>query len=293
MTRSFADALDRDGEMDIEYLETARREIERWESRGPGFVLSLSDFVLRPAENAARAVVPARIQKAATTAIQEFLSGLGSAAHLISNEAKIYHKVETAYQDGGDVLKASHTVAKHLWICNLAYGIGVGGGTGLMGLAGLAADIPSLITVSLRLIQQIGICHGYDVRADEEQEYVMHVLRIGSTASRQAKMESLLVLKPVEQVLLKVSWRKMSETIARREIRYLSLRAAMQEFARTLGIQLTRRKALQLAPVVGALIGASCNAQFVNDVGRAAYMLYRRRRIAQLEGPSSTILDLA
>ncbi len=279
--------------MDIEYLETAKREIERWESRGPGFVLSVSDFLLRPAENAARALVPASIQEAVTKAIQEFLSGLGSAAHLISNEAKIYHKVQTAYQDCGDELKAADLAAKHFWNWSLGFSAGEGGATGLMGLAGLAADIPSLITVSLRLIQQMGMCYGYDMQADEEQEYVMHVLRIGSTASRQAKMESLLVLRPLEQVLLKVSLRKMTETIARRELRYLSLRAAMQEFAKALGIQLTRRKALQLAPVVGALIGASCNAQFVNDVGRAAYMLYRRRRIAQLEGASETILDLS
>ena len=279
--------------MDIEYRETARREIERWESRGPGVVVSLSDFVLRPAENAARSLVPARVQDAVTSAIQEFLSGMNSAAHLVSNEAKIYHRVETAYQDCGDELKAADTAAKHFWNWNLAYGAGEGGVTGLMGLAGLLADIPSLITVSLRLIQQIGICHGYDLRTDREQEYVMHVLRIGSTASRQAKMESLLVLRPVEQVLLKVSWRKASEIIARRELRHLSLRGAMQEFARVLGIQLTRRKVLQLAPVVGALIGASCNAQFLNDVGRSAYMLYRRRRIAELEGPGTRTLDLS
>jgi len=82
-----------------------------------------------------------------------------------------------------------------------------------MGLAGLAADMPSLITVSLRVIRQIGICHGYGMQADEEQEYVMHVLRIGSTANRQAKMGSLLVLKPVEQILLKVSWKAPRTTI--------------------------------------------------------------------------------
>ncbi len=279
--------------MDIEYLEAASQEIEQWESRGPGFVLCLSDFLLRPAENAARALVPPRVQEAVTKAIQEFLSGLGSAAQLINNEEKVYYRVETAYQECGDELKAADTAAKHFWNWNLAYSAGEGGATGLLGLAGLAADIPSLITVSLRLIQQIGICYGNDVRAEQEQEYVMHVLRIGSTANRQAKMESLLVLRPVEQVLLKVSWRKVSETIARRELRYLSLRTALQEFARTLGLQLTRRKALQIAPVVGALIGASCNAQFVNDVGRAAYMLYRRRRIAQLQGPGTSSLDLA
>ena len=77
----------------------------------------------------------------------------------------------------------------------------------------------------------------------------------------------------------------MNEALARKEISRISLLAAMRQFAKSLGIQLTKRKALQMVPAVGALVGASFNATFVNDIGRAAYMSYRRRRIAELEEP--------
>jgi hypothetical protein len=75
----------------------------------------------------------------------------------------------------------------------------------------------------------------------------------------------------------------MNDSLAKREISRLSAIAALRQFARSLGIQVTKRKALQMVPVVGAVVGASFNATFVNDVGRAAYMSYRRRWIAEHE----------
>lgn len=278
--------------MDPEYLESAKREIAQWERQRPGFLAHLGDFMLLPAENAARALIPAGLQDAVARAIHKLLSGLSSAAHRISNEEKIYYKVEAAYKEHGDDLKAADVVAKHYWNSNVAYAIGEGGATGAIGLAGLAADIPALLMISLRLIRQTGICYGYDMKSDAEQEYVTHVLRIGSTSSFKAKMECLFALKRLEQVLLRVSWKTMSDALARKEISRLSLLAAVRQLAERLGLQLTKRKAMQLVPVVGALIGASFNALFVNDTGRAAYMLYRRRRIAELEGPSTKLLDL-
>lgn len=119
----------------------------------------------------------------------------------------------------------------------------------------------------------------------------MHILRVGSTSSLKAKMECLIALKQIEQILLKVSWQAMGEALARKEISRLSLLAAARQLAQKLGVQLTKRKALQLVPIVGALVGASFNGMFVNDAGRAAYMLYRRRRIAELEGPATKLLE--
>jgi len=277
--------------MDSEYLKGAKREIEEWESQGPGFLAHVGDFMLLPAENAAKALVPAGVQDAVASAIYNLLSGLSSVTQLISNEERIYHRLEAACKECGDELKAADTVAKHYWNRNLAYALGEGGSTGAMGLAGLAADVPALFTISLRLIRQIGTCYGHDLRSDAEQEYVMHILRTGSTPNLKAKVECLMALKQIEQILLKVSWMKMSEALARKEISRLSLLAVMRQFARSLGVQLTKRKALQLVPVIGALVGASFNVLFVNDIGRAAYMLYRRRRIAELEGPNTTMPD--
>ncbi len=278
--------------MDTQYIESAKREVAEWESRGPGSLAHLGDFVLLPAENAARTMIPAGVQHAISIAIYKLLSGLNSATGLISSEEKIHHRLDAAYQKCGDELKAADTVAKHYWNRSLTYAVGEGGSTGALGLAGLAADIPALFTISLRLIGQIGTCYGNDMRSEREREYAMHVLQVGSTPNLKAKMECLAALKQIEQILLKVSWLKMSEALARRELSRLSLLAAMRQFAQRLGIQLAKRKALQLVPLIGALIGASFNAMFVNDVGRGAYMAYRRRRIAELEGPGAATLDL-
>jgi hypothetical protein len=278
--------------VDTEYLETAKRQIERWETQGPGFLMHLGNFLLLPAENAAKAMIPSRVQEAVAAAIENLLSSLSSATELIVDEQKIYHRLEAAYNESGDELRAADAAARHYWNWNLACAAGEGGATGAIGLAGLAADVPALFTISLRLIRQVGVCYGYDMRSDVEQEYLMHILRVGSTSNLKAKMEFLISLKQIEQILLKVTWRKMSEALARKELSRLSLLAAMRQLAQRIGIQLTKRKALQLVPVIGALIGASFNGLFVNDVGRASYMLYRRRRIAELEGLSTTTLGL-
>jgi len=281
----------RENRTDQDYIRAAKVEIEEWESQSPGFLNHLGDFMLRPIQGAAKALIPARVQDAVAKAIHKLLSGLNSAARLVNNDKRIRRRVEEASNKYNDELRAADEVARHYWKRNVAGGMGEGGATGALGLVGLVADIPALLTISLRLVQQIGICYGYDVKSYEEQEYIMHVLRIGSTSSLKAKMEFLVGLKHIEQIMLKVSWNKVSEDLARKEIGRYSILAAMRQFAQMLGIQLTRRKALQLVPVIGALTGASLNAVYINDVGRTAFMLYRRRRIAELEGPKSTLPD--
>jgi len=279
--------------VDRQYIQSAKDEIEKWEGAHPGFLAHVGDFMFSPAENAARALIPVGFQNTVSKAIHRLITGLSSAAHRISNEEKIYYRIETAYREHGDHLKAADVVAKHCWYSNVAYAAGEGGTTGAIGFAGLAADVPALLTITLRMIRQIGICYAYDTTSDVEREYVMHVLRVGSTSNLRAKMECLVALKQFEQILLKVSWQAMSEAFARKEISRLSLLAAARQLSQKLGVQLTRRKALQLVPVVGALVGASFNAVFVNDVGRAAYMLYRRRRIAESEGPVKKLLGVS
>ena len=133
------------------------------------------------------------------------------------------------------------------------------------------------------MIQQIAICYGYDPTKPEEQEYVMHILRTGSASDVAAKMEALIFLKQVEQILIKVAWKKMAADLAAKQIGAQSMLAALRQFAKSLGINLTKRKALQMVPIIGALVGASFNATYTNDIGHAAYFCYRRRWIADRE----------
>ena len=54
--------------------------------------------------------------------------------------------------------------------------------------------------------------------------------------------------------------------------------------AATLGVNLSARKIAQIAPVVGAAVGAGVNAAFQNDVATAARFAYRARWLELNEG---------
>jgi uncharacterized protein (DUF697 family) len=274
--------------MDKEYFAAAQREIQEWESEGPGYLTPLTDLVFLPVANVAKVLIPAGVQRAVGKATYEVLLGLNSATQLFNDEESICRKVDAAYCQCGDEFKAADSAAQHYRKWNMAYAAGEGGATGAVGLLGLAADIPALIAIALRLIRQIGTCYGYDMNTDPETEHSLHVLRVGSAPTLKAKMDLLVALKEIQYTLVRLSLGAIGESLARNELGRLSVLAAIRQFAERLGVQLTTRKALALVPVVGALIGGSFNALFVNDVGRAAYMAYRRRRIAELQGSDST-----
>lgn len=269
-----------------EYLKNAKNEIHKWEEEGPGFLAQVGDFILWPALKAAEALIPDGVYEAVGKAVHGFLSGLGGVSDFTVDRGSIISGVKKRQgrkTDFASRLKAADEQANECWNWNIGYGAAEGAGTGALGIFGLAADIPALFTICLREIQEIALCYGYDVTTPEEKEYMLQVLRTGSTGDIKAKMEFLIMLKQIEQILLKVSWKKMASDLAAKQISQLSLLAAVKQFAKSLGIQVTKRKALQSVPIVGALIGASFNATFVNDIGRASYMCYRRRFIAEHE----------
>jgi EcsC protein family len=263
------------------YLDRARREISEWESTGPGYLAQVGDFILRPVEEAINKLAPEAIQDAVAKAIEAFLSGLSVASRALTSTDEVRLRAEAGQKGDKLNLQGLDEAAKHYWNWHIGYAAIEGGAAGAAGIVGLAADIPALFTIAIRLIQETATCYGYDVYDDSEHDYVLHVLRAGSTGDIKAKLEFLVGLKQIEQMLLKVAWKQMNKQLARKEISRLAALAALRQFAKSLGVQITKRKALQAIPVVGALVGASFNATFVNDVGRAAYMSYRRRWIQE------------
>jgi len=272
-----------------EYIQKAKQEIERWESQGPGFLTSVGDTILWPAQKLAEQLIPEGVQESVSEAIAKFLSGISSLSERLIDKEQVLEKVNSFKNENASELEAMDKAAKHYWNWHISYAAVEGAGTGAPGIFGLPADIPLLFGISFRQIQQIGTCFGYDTTSEEEQEYVLKILQTGSTGDIKAKVEFLVGLKQIEQILLKVTWKRMNAAMAAKEIGKLSSLAALRQFAKSMGIQLTKRKALQIVPVVAALVGASFNAVFVNDIGRAAYMSYRRRRIAELNGPEEKV----
>ena len=277
----------------MNYIENALTEIKAWETEKPGILNQVADFVLWPAEKAAEALIPASVTEAVGKAVEGCLSALSTQTSRTVNFDEIRASVEAQARklrqpddpSITDQLRAADECARETWNWHIGYAITEGAATGTVGLPGLAVDIPALFSILLREIQGMACCYGYDPSTETEREYLLHILRTGSTTNVKEKIEFVVTLKEFEQILIRVTWKRMSEEFAAKQISKHSLLAAIRQFAKSLGIQLTKRKALQMIPVIGGLVGASFNGMLANDIGRAAYMNYRRRWIADHTEP--------
>lgn len=270
--------------MSTNYLKTSRQEIHIWEGRGPSWLSQVSDFILWPAQKTAEKLIPQGLADKAASAIEKCLSGASSLSSHTINFETIHKRVAKAAGSKPDLsarLKAADDEARTIWNLHLAMVAGEGAAAGTAGLPGLLVDIPALFGLVFRLMQEIGTCYGYDVTKPEEQEYILQVLRTASAGELKTKMEALLLLKELEQVLISISWRKIGADLAAKQLSKFSLSAVSQQLAKSLGMNLTKRKALQMVPIVGGLVGGSFNAMFAYEVGQAAYMSYRRRWIEE------------
>lgn len=272
-------------------IETARQEIREWEDAKPGFIEKVGSVVFTPIEHAAGKLIPTAVQETVSKAIEGCLSFLAIQgprtfdADAIRKEVSDLAKKFEGKDDPSpsNQLKAADERANHYWNWHIGYAATEGAATGAAGFAGLAADIPALFAVIIRQIQEIGACYGYPPDSNEEREYLLHILRTGSVGNVKAKMEFVVGLKQFEQTLLKSAWRQMNREFAQKQFTRGSLLAGLRHFANTLGIQITKRKALQMIPIIGAVVGASFNGMLARDVGKAAYMSYRRRWLADRE----------
>ena len=278
----------------MDYIENASAEIKKWENEKPGFLNQVADFILWPAEKAADALIPASIMDTVGKAIQGCLSGLASQTTRTFDAETIRTSVKARGRELGgeapslsDLLRSADERARESWNWHIGCAVTEGGATGAAGFVGLAVDIPALFTILIREIQEIAVSYGYDPDDQAEREYLLHVLRTGSATNIKEKIGFVVSLKEFEQILLKVAWKSMSEKLAAKQISKESLLAAIRQFAKSLEIQITKRKALQMIPSNGALVGASFNGVLANDIGHAAYMSYRRRWIADHSAPPS------
>ena len=55
----------------------------------------------------------------------------------------------------------------------------------------------------------------------------------------------------------------------------------VKNLAKQLGVNLTKRKALQIIPVIGAFVGGSVNGWYIKDVGWAARRAFQERWLVE------------
>ncbi|WP_036688117.1 EcsC family protein [Paenibacillus tyrfis] len=141
-----------------------------------------------------------------------------------------------------------------------------GATTGFGGLFTLAIDIPAILGLSLKVLQEMAMVYGYDPNDKRERVFVIKCLQFASSdiVGKKAVLEELADFDNEHRQRDAISqlqgWREVV-TIYRDNFGW--------------------KKLFQLVPVAGMIFGAVLNRSTLQDVAEAGKMLYRKRRVLE------------
>lgn len=129
--------------------------------------------------------------------------------------------------------------------------------TGAGGIWTTALDVPILFALAMRTILKVGHCYGYPLDNERDRKYVLGVLVVGSSASRDVRLERLGNLRDVEDWLLE----ETQENI-------------LTEEAASLLFQI---EAFEDVPGLGAFTGGLFNLAFLHKINVTAQRVFQER----------------
>ncbi len=153
-----------------------------------------------------------------------------------------------------------------------------GAATGVGGVLLLAADLPSLLALQLRTIQQIGYCYGFDMAKPEEKLFTAKLL--AEAYQHPARKDRQTLVKEMRSVAGILS--------GKTPLGKMQQRLFVQGFtkiAEKIGLRMGSRKAAQLLPFVGAAVGGYVNKKITRDIAEIAQQVYRDRLLQSKEKP--------
>ncbi|MCH7321080.1 EcsC family protein [Solibacillus sp. MA9] len=142
-----------------------------------------------------------------------------------------------------------------------------GASTGFGGIFTLAIDIPVILGIALKTLQEIAIIHGYDPNEKQERVFIVKCIQFAS---------SDIVGK--EKILI-----ELTNTFenARSGENMMSQLKGWQEVFYTYRDNFGMKKLFQMIPIAGMIFGAFINKSMIEDIAEAGMMLYRKRRVLE------------
>lgn len=270
-----------------DYEQQQLTRIQSWRDEAPNLLTQALGTVTAPAA--------ARVQRAIpTAALRAALQGVQKAGTRTAARTALLRRA------GVDTLAALHDA--DLEVCDRLAGhvrkrgMMLAGGSGaLFGVAGgfgLAADVPTLLLQTFRVIHRVGLCYGEDCDEDAETRRLpVAVFALASANSSDEKAAALDAIEHASEADV-AAWRDGLEHAAQRQLSKEAAAFSLANLARTVSKRLGLRKAASGVPVFGALVGGAVNAWYLNDVTTAAQCTFQMRWLLRKYGPAIEALAL-
>lgn len=161
-------------------------------------------------------------------------------------------------------LQVMDTAADMLTVKRVKFAAAQGAATGIGGIFTIAADLPMVLGQSLKVLQEMALCYGYDPNDPRERVFIVKCLQFASAdiVGKKAVLEELATFddeQMTEQVFSQLQgWREV-----------------VQSYTDNFGM----KKLFQLIPIAGIVFGSISNKGTISDVAEAGKMLYKKRRL--------------
>jgi len=157
-----------------------------------------------------------------------------------------------------------------------ALGAAEGAVTGVAGALGIALDIPALVTLSLRAINEHAAYFGFDIENPEERCYALLVLAVAATATDATRLVALQEISEISKAMADPAPQSRDERTM--------TAALLERTAHALVVRLAKGKLAQVVPIIGAAVGGGYNSAFLAEVCQTARALYAERWLMRRHG---------
>ncbi|MGA4719943.1 EcsC family protein [Fictibacillus nanhaiensis] len=264
-----------------EYLLKELQQIEKWEKDQKG--LWFWERITRLPFKLLDKVTPKFIQNKIGTLLDEIGGYIQNGGQYLTKEISVFQFFEK--QTGRTIeeladfktipLEEMKNVSLELANKRKSAATLQGASTGIGGIFTLAIDIPAILAISLKTLQEIAIIHGYDPNDKEERVYILKCLQFSTSdyVGKEAILNDLAAISEDEmksrEVISQIQgWREVTLT-----------------FTESFGW----KKLFQMVPIAGIIFGAFANRSMINDLAETGTMLYQKRRIVErLKSDTST-----
>lgn len=256
------------------YEREVQHELEQWQGGDDSLLRQAFDMAMRPVDWATNQMVSREGMAQADAAVGRFFSVLSDATRwsvsldsALENAARHGVEAEDIVALRNADLEKLDAAARELAGPSAIAAAVEGGGAGLGGIALVAADIPALFGINLRLCQQMAATYGFDLRAPDYQPLIIAVLNVAACGTASARHQALREMTVAGSAFAAGA-------------RYLghvsgSYSAQNRNVPREIAKQIASRKLAQLVPLAGAAVGAGVNWWFTKQTAEAAFMSFR------------------
>ena len=232
-------------------------------------------------------ITPKFLQDKIGSAIDEIGNYIHTGGKYLINEKVILQKfTQKGYINGNDsssIMAISElpiinmdTIARELRDNRSTFAGIQGATTGIGGIFTLALDIPFLLGLSLKTLQEIAICYGYDPNDKNERIFIVKCLQFASSdiVGKQALLEEFESFSTNTQ-----------------HAHVFSEIQGWREVVTTYRDNFGWKKLFQMVPIAGVVFGAFINKSMIEEISDVGMMLYRKRKIIdrlnQIENPTN------